>query len=124
VLAEHTKAVPNKPSALVFTNDNGDAVAHGPFYRNHYTPGGLARATRARGPSPFHDLRHSYISTLIARSGDVKTVATLAGHASPVMTLTRYAHVFPDATDKAAIELDAAYAEAAEPAVVKLKRAS
>ena len=37
------------------------------------------------------------------------------------MTLTRYAHVVPDATDKAAVELDTAYTEAAEAASVPLK---
>jgi integrase len=124
VLSERMGEIPNKPSALVFTNDAGTAVSHLPFYKSHFKPAVTAALTERETLPRFHDLRHSYVSTLIARGVNVKTVATLAGHASPVMTLERYSHLFPETVDEAASQLDAAYAAAAQTNVVELKAAS
>lgn len=47
-----------------------------------------------------HLLRHTYISELCAASAetglDIKTIQTLAGHASPQITMKIYAHVMQD----------------------------
>jgi len=40
----------------------------------------------------FHDLRHSTATIWLAAGVDVKTVADLLGHSTPVITMTVYAH--------------------------------
>lgn len=40
-----------------------------------------------------HQLRHTYISTLIMRGVDLKTVQKLAGHATPDITMRVYVHL-------------------------------
>lgn len=39
-----------------------------------------------------HSLRHAYVTRLLQQGADAATVAKLAGHASPQITLTVYAH--------------------------------
>jgi integrase len=48
----------------------------------------------------FHDLRHFYVSHLIASGLDVKTVQVRARHASATTTLNTYGHLFPDTDEK------------------------
>jgi integrase len=48
----------------------------------------------------FHDLRHFYVSHLIASGLDVKTVQIRARHASATTTLNTYGHLFPDPDEK------------------------
>lgn len=57
-------------------------------------PGGGQRREYV-GPRPY-DLRHSFVSMLIAAGLDVVSVAAQAGH-SPEMCLRTYAHVFAEA---------------------------
>jgi len=52
---------------------------------------GRAHVRRVR----FHDLRHAHVTQLLGAGVDATTVATRAGHASPRMTLDRYAHALP-----------------------------
>jgi integrase len=61
------------------------------------------RATIALGLPrvPFHALRHSSASALIAAGLDVVSVSRRLGHGSPAVTLSIYAHLFRE-TDKAA----------------------
>jgi integrase len=49
----------------------------------------------------FHDVRHSVATWLLQSRIDVKTVAAVLGHGSPVTTLTTYAHVMPGAEENA-----------------------
>ena len=42
-----------------------------------------------------HDLRHSYISWLIASGQDIKSVQAVAGHAQSSTTFEIYSHVLP-----------------------------
>lgn len=48
----------------------------------------------------LHDMRHFYASGLIAAGCDVVTVQRAMGHASAVMTLTTYSHLWPTAEDR------------------------
>jgi integrase len=43
----------------------------------------------------FHDLRHTHATLLLKAAIPVKVVSERLGHASPVVTLTVYAHVLP-----------------------------
>lgn len=56
----------------------------------------------------FHALRHSHASALIAAGLDVVSVSRRLGHASPVLTLGTYSHLFENNDDKAAAAIDAA----------------
>jgi integrase len=48
-----------------------------------------------------YDLRHSFVSLLIAQGATVVDVASQAGHA-PTMTLDTYAHLFNDLAQRRA----------------------
>ncbi len=57
---------------------------------------------------PFHALRHSQASALIAAGLDVLTISRRLGHGSPVVTLTTYAHWFAKTDTAAADAIEAA----------------
>lgn len=48
----------------------------------------------------LHDLRHFYVSGLIASGCDVVTVQRAVGHSSATVTLSVYSHLWPDAADR------------------------
>ncbi|HTY22282.1 MAG TPA: tyrosine-type recombinase/integrase, partial [Desulfomonilaceae bacterium] len=56
----------------------------------------------------FHDLRHTFASTLIMAGVDIRTVAELLGHKDISMTM-RYSHLAPDHMRKAVEVLDGHY---------------
>ena len=59
----------------------------------------MARREAAPGVR-LHDLRHYFASGLIAAGCDVVTVQRALGHSSPTVTLSTYAHLWPDAEDR------------------------
>jgi len=70
----------------------------------------------------FHDLRHSYASSLVQKGTDLYTVQKLLGHSSITMT-ERYAHLHPD-NFKKAVENLTMPEMAAEKVVVGIGRPS
>lgn len=62
--------------------------------RRIFTP--AANAAGIRSPLRPYDLRHSFVSLLVAERATVVEVARQAGH-SPTMTLSTYAHLFDEA---------------------------
>jgi integrase len=62
----------------------------------------------------FHDLRHTHASALIASGQDVVAISKRLGHASPVVTLSIYAHLFKESDDGAAAAIEAAMRTGAE----------
>lgn len=54
-----------------------------------------------------HDLRHFYASALIAGGASVKQVQMVLGHASAVITLRIYAHLWPGEEDRTRAVMDA-----------------
>ncbi len=63
----------------------------------------------------LHDVRHSAATWLLQSGVDVRTVAAVLGHSTPVTTLNTYAHVMPGAEAKA-VEAIAERLEKREPA--------
>ncbi len=63
----------------------------------------LAAKRRARVTRRLrmYDLRHAFITTLLERGADLKSVSEIAGHASPDMTMTIYQHVSSELKRKA-----------------------
>jgi integrase len=91
-------------------------VDSGHVFQNHV--GGTIRPNRASevfrelaeraGTSTkrLHALRHTSVSWLIAAGVDVRTVAALAGHSSPTVTLSVYSHLVAGAQAKAVTAID------------------
>jgi integrase len=92
------------PDAPVFCTVVGDPLAPNNLSRD------WARFVKARKlPTiSFHGLRHSHVSALIAGGVDVLTVSRRIGHASPVVTLRTYAHLFSETDKTAAKAIEAA----------------
>jgi integrase len=57
-----------------------------------------------------HDLRHFFASALISGGASVKQVQAACGHASPLVTLKTYAHLWPGDEDRTRTILDSALA--------------
>jgi integrase len=84
---------------LVFTNTTGGAIRQSNFGKKHFN---AARDTAIpdHPEFTFHDLRHCFVSWLLAAGVDLMTVAQQAGHANPAITAKRYAHVMPSSSSK------------------------
>lgn len=85
----------SEDEALVFPGHDGHPwtlAAYQNWRRRIYTP--AAEAAGVERPRPY-DLRHSFVSLLIAEGHNVVEVARQAGH-SPKMALDTYAHVFEE----------------------------
>jgi len=61
-----------------------------------------------------HDLRHFYASALIAGGASVKQVQERVGHASAVITLETYSHLWPGDDDRTRDVMDAALSPLAD----------
>jgi integrase len=93
------------PGDLVFGTREGRPVALNNVVQRVWIPlqvkAGVVDADGEAKYPGFHSLRHFYASWCINRRRDgglelpVKTVQTRLGHASIVMTLDRYGHLFP-----------------------------
>lgn len=109
-IAAHLAAHPAGADGLVVAHADGRPVDANRF-GNHWR-----RAVKAAGVPGlrYHDLRHTFASTLLSRGVGVKAVADWLGHSSPVITLSTYAHLMPADEDVARAVLDAALAPSAE----------
>jgi integrase len=76
----------------------GRPVVETPWRAHHWMPA-LGRAGLDDPQPTPHDLRHSYLSRLVAAGVDLKTVQMVAGHESLSTTL-RYLHNAPDAGER------------------------
>lgn len=85
------KAIVDKASAdLVFTKADGK-----PWGENHHMRPLLAACAGAKivPPVSFHELRHTYASTLAQLGVDLLTISKLLGHADTRITSRHYAHL-------------------------------
>jgi integrase len=61
-----------------------------------------------------HGLRHLFASALISGGASVKQVQTVLGHASAVITLQTYSHLWPGDDDRTRDVMDAALSPLAD----------
>lgn len=100
-LAAHLAEFPSREA--LFTDDFGRRISYTAWKR-------LWRraAAAADVEATTHDLRHFFASALIAGGASVKQVQTVLGHASAVITLRTYAHLWPGDDDRTRNVMDAA----------------
>lgn len=72
-------------------------------------------ALKAAGAEPgrengMHALRHHYASVMLAGGVDIRALSEFLGHHDPGFTLRVYAHLVPDAVDRARLAVSAARA--------------
>lgn len=104
------------PNRFVIGSARGGAYTPSLLGRGFAT---IARSLDLRGTTGkivcLHDLRHTFATYLVARGVDIKTVASLMGHADAAMTLNIYASADPKARQQAAEIVAAAMAERPQP---------
>jgi integrase len=109
---------PSDEESLVFPHARGGLWSDGDW--RNWRRRAFKNASQAAGRSEArpYDLRHSFVSLLIAEGQSVIDVARQAGH-NPTMTLSVYGHVFdefdPSDRQPAADRIDAARRELALP---------
>ncbi len=100
-LTAHHKLVSGDDGDLIFTTSGGSRGAGGMVASNNFARVWKRALKDAKltgqwsefGGLHFHDLRHTHATWLIARLIPPIAVAKRLGHASPVVTMTVYAHV-------------------------------
>ncbi|HLQ55151.1 MAG TPA: site-specific integrase [Streptosporangiaceae bacterium] len=103
-----------RAARLVFVTSQGQPVKRS-TWSGVWNP-----AARKAGFPPrtgLHCCRHLFASALIRFGESVKTVQHLMGHSSPTVTLNVYAHLWPDADDRARLAVEAAFTDVREPTV-------
>jgi integrase len=121
-IAEHLRAWPAVEVTLPWADLGGEARTaplvfttreRGPVVRNHYNGYTWKPALVAAGIEPtrangMHALRHHYASVLLDGGVSIRALADYLGHADPGFTLRVYAHLMPEAEDRARSVVDAA----------------
>jgi len=80
---------------LVFSPDGKAAIGDGSWLKRQWRDAQLRAGVV---PITWHDLRHQFVSLLIAADKHPKYIATQAGHGSAGFTLDRYGHLLEGAT--------------------------
>lgn len=94
---------PGNPGDLLFPNRKGKPMSHQNLVTRQFHPT-LERAGVKR--IRFHDLRHTYAALMISiENVNVKVLQHQMGHASINITMDRYGHLLPEATDGLGDEL-------------------
>lgn len=91
---------------LMFVTTRRGALHRNAFNADVWRPARIAAGapdTRAHG---MHVLRHTAASAWLAAGVDIRTVAAFLGHADAGFTLRTYAHLMPDASDRARKAMD------------------
>ena len=94
----------------IFIQDNGKMMNYSTPYET--LQDAIKRYNRGREPAdqlpaiPFHGLRHTSATLLIASQQDIKTVSTRLGHAQTSTTMNIYAHALQESDRKASDVLE------------------
>jgi len=85
-----------------------------PLTYRQWKPLWKAASGKAKVDATAHALRHFYASALIAGGASVKQVQAVLGHASAVVTLRTYAHLWPGDDDRTRSIIDATFSASAD----------
>ncbi len=107
-LVEHVRVYGLGPDGLVFTNDHGRPVRRSAFSDMWLSAAGPLGIPKGEG---YHLLRHFYASVLIRSGESVRVVQDRLGHTSPMITLSTYAHLWPEDDDSTRAALDSVLGE-------------
>lgn len=102
-LSEHLVQGPAQSDGLVFTSDQKGPIRRTTFsdvWRRTVEPLGVPKG------DGDHQLRHFYGTLLIGHGESVKVVQERLGHASALMTLDTYSHLWPDSDDSTRAAVD------------------
>ena len=94
----------------MFTQDNGKLMNYSTPYQAMQDI--IRRYNAGKDPEqqlpliPFHGLRHTSATLLIASKQDLKTVSSRLGHAQTSTTMNIYAHALQESDRKAATALE------------------
>ncbi len=88
---------------LIFQAPDGRPVTRNSFERTWRNAAVSVGAPGLR----LHDMRHAYASALIVAGESVKVVQQRMGHASAMVTLDVYGHLWPDSDEKTRSAVDA-----------------
>ncbi|MHB1536359.1 MAG: tyrosine-type recombinase/integrase [Acidimicrobiales bacterium] len=105
-LAAHISTFGTGPAGLVFTGTRGGPVGKTEFATAWRAAADPLGVEVGKG---YHQLRHTYASLLIAAGESVKTVQDRLGHASAVMTLDVYGHLWPEDEDRTRDAVETAF---------------
>ena len=108
-LTEHLIRWPASLEDLVFENDRSEPIRRTTFsniWRRAAEPLGVSLG------QGYHQLRHFYASLLIDHGESVKVVQERLGHASALMTLDTYSHLWPDSEESTRAAVDLVFGEA------------
>ena len=100
------------PNGCLFANRSG-----GLLHRGHFNEGpwrravALCAAAGVPADTTFHDLRHTYASTLLGAGVPITDVSKWLGHASITETVDTYGHLLKDADQTTRLAIDKAFAE-------------
>ena len=106
VMRKHLMNHPSS-SSYVFATSRGTPFSPRNILRHlksKLKEAGLPESTR------IHDLRHSFISWLLASGTSIRDVQTIAGHAQASTTLSIYSHVLPGYNRDAANKIEGMFA--------------
>lgn len=99
----------SRPEDFVFATTVGTPIDPNNFVKRELKAAvksaNEARAKKELPPLPafrWHDFRHYAVSMLIAQKADILTLARIAGHADPNVTLRVYGHLMKGALSEAA----------------------
>lgn len=80
----------SRSEGLIFSPEGRTAIGNGSWVKRQWRE---AQVRAGVGPIRWHDLRHQFVSLLIAAGKHPKYIAVQAGHASAGFTLNRYGHL-------------------------------
>ena len=101
--AEKYKGFYDNPLSLVFTKADGKVIDGSTFTGYYFRA--IARTAKVEGVR-FHDLRHFWASSAIAKGVNVAAVSEQLGHSSIQITLERYTHVLERSRDELRVMME------------------
>ena len=84
-------------SPFVFCSVAGTPLMKRNIYRSFHK---ILEQAAVKSPVTFHSMRHSFVTRLLEKGADIKTVSELLGHKSIQITLDIYSHVSSDLKEK------------------------